>query len=182
MAADPGPAGAHQSAGAARDLEIEIAVLDDRWDNVRQLRGIAERAAACAVEQSNADTGRAELSLVFSNDQRIRVLNEDYRGKPSATNVLSFPAELPAKALAGQERLLGDVVFAFETITGEARAQGKTFENHLCHLIVHGVLHLLGYDHESDSCAQEMEALETTALALIGVPNPYENDSSARDS
>ena len=118
----------------------------------------------------------AELSLVFSNDERVQELNADYRGKPKPTNVLSFPSNLPGELPAGQEKLLGDVIVAFETISREASEQGKTLENHLCHLIVHGVLHLLGYDHEIDSSADKMEALEIAALAHMSVPNPYKCD------
>ena len=91
--------------------------------------------------------------------------------------MLSFPSGDDGAGDDDRERLLGDVILAFETINREAREQGKTFENHLCHLIVHGVLHLLGYDHEDDPGAEEMESLEISALAQIGVPNPYERNS-----
>ena len=158
-------------------LSVDFALLDARWEQVDDLCEMAERAAKSAFKRSGAAHGHAaEVSVVFNNDEGVGRLNGDYRGKPKATNVLSFPAGGPVAPEAGQVRLLGDVVLAFETINREAQAQGKTFENHFCHLIVHGVLHLLGYDHESDSCARKMEALEISALALIGVPNPYEDN------
>ncbi len=158
-------------------VHIDITMLDDRWQGVPNLDRLAEDAALTAIAHGSVDPGSAELSLVFSNDERVRELNADYRGKPMATNVLSFPADLPGEQSPGQDRLLGDVVVAFETISREAEAQGKTFENHLCHLIVHGVLHLLGYDHEIDSSADKMEALEIAALAHMNVPNPYKCDT-----
>lgn len=158
-------------------VHIDIAVLDDRWQGVPDLYRLAEDAALNAIAHGGVGSGPAELSLVFSTDERVRELNADYRGKSTATNVLSFPADQPGEQSPGQDRLLGDVVVAFETISEEAEAQGKTFENHLCHLIVHGILHLLGYDHEVDSSADKMEALEIAALAHMNVPNPYRCDT-----
>ncbi|MGI9413022.1 MAG: rRNA maturation RNase YbeY [Hyphomicrobiales bacterium] len=155
---------------------VDIARLDGRWDVVADLDAVANRAAAAAVAAGEFDHPNAELSLVFADDERISALNLAYRQKASATNVLSFPTGDEPEDGDSRERLLGDVVLAFETITREAREQGKTFENHLCHLIVHGVLHLLGYDHEDDPGAAEMEYLEISALAQIGVPNPYERN------
>ena len=155
---------------------VDIARLDARWDEVPDLEAVARRAAAAAAQAGVLDRPNAELSLVFTDDERISALNLAYRQKSTATNVLSFPTgETPAED-EGQERLLGDVVLAFETITREAVEQGKTLENHLCHLIVHGVLHLLGYDHEDDPSAAEMEKLEISALAQVGVPNPYQSN------
>ena len=155
------------------ELHIDIAVLDERWKEVADLDRLVRTAALTAVAHGASGAEPAELSLVFSNDARIQELNSDYRSKPAPTNVLSFPSSLPGDIPEGQTKLLGDVVVAFETISHEASAQGKTFENHLCHLIVHGVLHLLGYDHEIDSSADKMEALEIAALAQMNVPNPY---------
>ena len=155
---------------------VDITRMDARWDGVPGLDEVARRAAAAAAEAGVFDDPNAELSLVFTDDERISALNLAYRQKSSPTNVLSFPTgEEPAEA-DGRERLLGDVVLAFETINREAAEQGKTLENHLCHLIVHGVLHLLGYDHEDDPSAAEMENLEISALAQIGVPNPYRSN------
>ena len=164
------------SADARGAPVIDIAIDDVRWNEVQELGDLARRAVGCALGSAeNAQERGPEVSLVFTNDAAIAVLNEQYRGKPSATNVLSFPSGAPLTQ--GADVLLGDVVVSFETINSESQAQGKSFENHLCHLIVHGVLHLLGYDHQTDSCAASMEALEISALAQIGVPNPYESNS-----
>ena len=164
--------------GAGKDAApiIDVSVEDERWREVAGLQNLIEQAVGSALDCADgAPVTRAEISLVLANDAQIAGLNQRYRGKSSATNVLSFPSGAPAAA--GTAMLLGDVVVSFETINRESREHGKSFENHLCHLIVHGVLHLLGYDHEIESCAETMEALEISALAQIGVPNPYEYNS-----
>ena len=112
-----------------------------------------------------------EVSLVFADDARIRGLNRQYRGKDRPTNVLSFPA-----ASLGSGRLgppLGDIVLARETIAAEATAEGLDFADHLTHLIIHGFLHLVGYDHETDDEAAVMEQLETAILGRLGIADPY---------
>ena len=113
---------------------------------------------------AHQDIVQAEASVVLSDDSFIQTLNSYYRKKDSPTNVLSFPQELP---------LLGDIVLAHETIAREADEQGKSFEEHLTHLSIHGTLHLLGYDHIDDDDAQEMEALEVEILESLNVKNPY---------
>lgn len=114
----------------------------------------------------------SELSLVFTDDAQIRTLNAGYRGKDKPTNVLSFPA-FPAKRGAPLPPMLGDVVLASETIRREAALEGKPLDHHIAHLIIHGFLHLIGYDHETDAEADEMESLERRALALLAIPDPY---------
>ena len=109
----------------------------------------------------------------LSDDAEQRGLNRTYRGKDCSTNVLAFPQTAPAAADPGTPLLLGDVVLAFETVRREAAAQGKPFADHLCHLVVHGVLHLLGFDHEAAAEAAAMEAREVTILAGLGVRDPY---------
>jgi probable rRNA maturation factor len=105
------------------------------------------------------------LSVVLADDAFVRDLNHTYRGKDKATNVLSF---------AGEGDELGDVVLAYETVKREAKAQGKSFVRHTAHLVVHGCLHLAGYDHKDAHDADKMEALEISVLAKFGFPNPYE--------
>ena len=111
----------------------------------------------------------------MTDDDAIRRLNRQWRGRDAATNVLSFPATNPGEAAT--PRLLGDIVIAFETTRDEAAAAGKPFLHHLCHLAVHGFLHLLGYDHESDDEAETMERLEREILTRLDMPDPY----AARD-
>lgn len=115
-----------------------------------------------------------EIGITLADDAAQRQLNDAWRGADRPTNVLAFPAWEPGTALPeGAPVLLGDVVLAFETIAREAAEQGKPVADHLSHLVVHGVLHLLGYNHASDAEAVAMEALETSILASLGVPDPY---------
>ncbi|MGH7122804.1 MAG: rRNA maturation RNase YbeY, partial [Stellaceae bacterium] len=117
-------------------------------------------------------TRRTEVSVVLADDALLRRLNRQWRRIDAATNVLSFPSldqELPPRA----PFLLGDVVVAYETVSREAQEQGKELADHLRHLVVHGVLHLLGYDHDEPGEAEQMEALETQVLARLGVADPY---------
>lgn len=107
-----------------------------------------------------------ELSIVLSDNKEVQRLNRDYRGKDKPTNVLSFPVPQPAP-------LLGDIVLAYETIRDEALQKNIAFEDHVAHLLIHGFLHLQGYDHIEESSAAEMEALEIKALALLNIDNPY---------
>jgi probable rRNA maturation factor len=128
-------------------------------------RAIAQAAAAVTP---SAD---AELAVVLTNDAAIRTLNRQWRGLDAPTNVLSFPT---AASVRGESPIhLGDIVIAHETTAREAEADGKPLAHHLAHLAVHGFLHLLGYDHESEADADAMEQLERTILARLGVPDPY---------
>ena len=119
--------------------------------------------------------GPLEVSVVFTDDAEQRGLNRDYRHKDSATNVLSFPNmdDEPGPGPADLPRLLGDVVLARETVAREAAEQGKTLADHTAHLLVHGVLHLAGFDHQDDEEAAEMEALERRVLGELGIADPY---------
>ena len=159
-------------------LKLALMVEDQRWPDEATLTALAETALQAAFAVADEDLpAHTEVSLVFTNDENIKRLNNDWREKDKATNVLSFPAmsedewdmvdELP-------EILLGDIILAYETIEREAIEAEKTFDNHLSHLLIHGFLHLLGYDHEEATMAEEMEALEILALAKIDIENPYE--------
>lgn len=142
------------------DVVIDISRLAEGWPEVE----VARTVAAALSEVAGANRG--ELSVVLSDDAQVRTLNRDYRGKDRPTNVLSFP--MPAGS-----GLMGDVIFARETLTREADAQGKSFADHFAHLLVHGVLHLQGFDHRDDAEAEAMEAIETRVLAGLGIANPY---------
>ena len=152
-------------------IDIDITVEAGDWQGEQAFHELASRAVAAALAELGLD-GTSELSLLFTDDAHIRVLNRDWRGKDKATNVLSFPAfeASPGEPLAP---MLGDIVLALETISAEAALEEKPFEHHLSHLIVHGFLHLLGYDHEETEEAEEMEALERRILARLAIPDPY---------
>lgn len=126
--------------------------------------------AALAVAPIKPFPG-AELSLLLTDDRRIRIVNRDWRGFDKATNVLSFPAA-PADRIAASP-VLGDIVIAYETVAREAETEGKSVADHFSHLVIHGLLHLLGEDHETEAEAQRMEGLEVAALARLGIADPY---------
>jgi probable rRNA maturation factor len=127
-----------------------------------------ERALASALEAAaKAEGVGGTVSLLLGDDLSVAALNKEFRGKDGATNVLSFP---PAMAEPG---FLGDIALAAETIVEEAQFQGKSFENHAAHLVVHGFLHLLGYDHMEPADAEKMEARERAILMSIGIEDPY---------
>ena len=151
---------------------VDIMVEAGAWQDEPALSQVIERAiaAAMAVARPHAAPG-AELSLVFSDDAHVLRLNRQYRGKDSPTNVLSFPAPGARPGVIGP--LLGDIVFAHETVAREAVEQRLAFADHLTHLIVHGFLHLLGYDHEEDGEAAVMEGMETRILGNLGIADPY---------
>jgi probable rRNA maturation factor len=117
--------------------------------------------------------------VVLADDAEQQRLNSLFRGKDAPTNVLAFPAWEPGmRSPPGAPLSFGDIVLAFETVAGEADEQGKPFADHLRHLIVHGVLHLLGHDHQAADAASIMESLETVILAELGVPDPYRDDAA----
>ena len=143
----------------------------------------AVREVATATLRAGANTLAApegvEVSLVLADDAAMRALNRDYRGRDAPTNVLAFPQHetLGAPAHPGPV-LLGDVVLALETVRREAAAQGKSTVDHARHLVVHGILHLLGYDHDAESAAADMERRETAILAGLGIADPYAGDTA----
>lgn len=135
---------------------------------------IVARAAEAALAGVEAATdGPAELTVLLTDDAAIRVLNRDWRGQDKPTNVLSFPGDPAMPVPPGAPRHLGDVAIALETLLAEAAAQGRAPADHLAHLVVHGVLHLLGHDHRDEAEAEAMESLETAILAGLGVADPY---------
>lgn len=156
-------------------MKIEILVRSRHWRKQPGAAATIRKAISAAAKA--ASTRRAELAIVLSDDSAIRALNRDWRGKNAPTNVLSFPAAVPGKGRRASP-YIGDIVLAFRTTAREAVAEGKPFRHHLAHLAVHGYLHLIGYDHETDRAAHRMERLERTILARIAVPDPY----AARDA
>lgn len=146
---------------------VEVIVESPRWNEHPTAEDTVRRAIEAAAPATERD---AEVAVLLADDEAVRAMNLRWRGKDAATNVLSFPA--PAAA-PGTPRMLGDIVVAYETTAQEARAQGIPFDHHLGHLVVHGFLHLLGYDHESDAEADKMEGLEREILKRLAIPDPY---------
>jgi len=153
---------------------VEIRIAGGDWKSaLGDIMTVARRAAeeAWRAAGDSAGPGSAELSLVFADDAFVAELNATYRGKSEPTNVLSF--SLDAEAEPDQTRLLGDGVLAFETVRREAKRDGKSLSAHVSHLVIHGILHLLGHDHESAEEASAMEALEIGAMTELGFADPY---------
>lgn len=152
-------------------VDIDIFVEAGDWPAEAELTRLVDRAVAAAFAETGA-AGVSELSVVFSDDAHIRTLNAEWRGKDKPTNVLSFPA-FPFPKGGKLPPMLGDIVLASETVASEAALEDKPLENHITHLVIHGLLHLLGHDHETDAEAEEMEAIERAALARLAIPDPY---------
>lgn len=161
---------------------IEVTVEAQAWhaavtDPDQHCRRVV---AAVLAREPDLAHRTAEVSVLLTDDRRVRELNRAYRGKDKATNVLSFPAdEAPHGSVPDYPRLLGDIVVAFETTEREAQAEDKSVRDHLAHLVVHGTLHLLGHDHEDDAQALAMEALEVEVLAALGIADPYRGEAAA---
>jgi probable rRNA maturation factor len=153
----------------------EVLVVAGCWQSEPNAEAVIERAIAAAAETVDEDVAEAEVAVMLTDDTGIRTLNSNWRGIDRPTNVLSFPALQPeGERKAGDApRMLGDIAIAYETLRREADEEQKPFDHHLSHLAVHGFLHLIGYDHERDADAEEMEALEQKILAQLGIPDPY---------
>lgn len=152
-------------------LTLDVVVESALWDAQSSAEDIIRGAidAAAAQVKAPAATPAGEIAILLTDDSAIRALNRQWRQQDKATNVLSFPS--PAADFDAAH--LGDIVIAYETLAREADAEGKPFAHHLAHLAVHGYLHLIGYDHMTDSEAADMERLETSVLATLGIPDPY---------
>ena len=163
-------------------MMLEIALeTDEEWDSSRSWEPLVRNAIEAAVAESAfpqlAEERPVEISVTLTGDDEVRALNARWRGKDKPTNVLSFPMaderDLTAN-IAEAELLLGDIVLAHGVCGREAEEKRVPFQEHATHLVVHGTLHLLGYDHERDDDAADMEAREVRALKRLGITNPYE--------
>ncbi len=152
---------------------IDVMVQSPRWKKQPRAAATVRKAIQAAAKATS--TRHPELAIVLTDDSAIQALNRDWRGFDKPTNVLSFPA-----TKSNADNSLGDVIIAFQTVAREATSEGKPFKNHLAHLAVHGFLHLLGYDHETDRDARRMERLEVKILAGLGVPDPYVEHDTKR--
>ncbi|WP_071672482.1 rRNA maturation RNase YbeY [Nioella nitratireducens] len=162
---------------------VDVICEAPEWE-AADLETLAEQACRAALTWLALDPSRFEISLLACDDARIANLNADFRGKPQPTNVLSWPAdeidlplgappEMPDPGPDGPPYELGDIAIAYQTCQREAKDQDKPFADHVRHLLVHGTLHLLGFDHINDADAAVMEGIETRVLATLGVPDPY---------
>jgi probable rRNA maturation factor len=153
------------------DIVVDIAVESPLWEAFGEASAVATRAIKTALQFADPDLPEeTEISLLLCDDAFVQELNRRWRGQDKPTNVLSFPA---AEDEGFERLLLGDIAVAYETMAREAEAEGKSLKAHFCHLTVHGLLHLLGYDHETDAEADEMEDLERKILAALGIDDPY---------
>ena len=144
---------------------VTLVIEDEHWRAAR-IQAPLKRAAAAAARAARL---KGAFTILLAGDARLKALNHDFRARDKATNVLSFPS--------GEAGYAGDIAIAYGVTAAEARAEGKRFADHARHLVVHGVLHLIGYDHEDDGDAERMESLERALLAGLGVPDPYADDS-----
>jgi probable rRNA maturation factor len=150
-------------------IDIDIAIEAGAWNAVDEISALVRKAVDAALAASGETlTADTEVSIVLCDDAFIQALNAKWRGEDKPTNVLSFPADFEGHAPA-----LGDIVIAYETVAREAAEENKSLRDHLSHMIVHGFFHLLGFDHEDEAEAEEMEAAEVKALAALGIASPY---------
>jgi probable rRNA maturation factor len=153
-------------------VQVSVQKAAPGWKAVSGATAKVRRAARQAVAMAGvAVMPGAEIAVLLADDARIREVNRQWRTKDKPTNVLSFPGAPPAKIT--QTPFLGDIILAFETMAAEAVAEDKPLEDHMMHLVVHGVLHLLGYDHMTPGEAERMEKLESSILASLDIPDPY---------
>jgi probable rRNA maturation factor len=164
-------------------MPVEIVVEDPRWADLAPL---ADRACDATLSALGLDPSVWDVSLLACDDARIATLNADFRGKPQPTNVLSWPSEERGAQMAGEAPFapdptdpeLGDIAIAYDTCAREATDMGKSLPDHATHLIVHGILHLLGYDHERDADALLMEGIESQILGNLGLDDPYRDNGT----
>ncbi|MEJ6403650.1 rRNA maturation RNase YbeY [Yoonia sp. 2307UL14-13] len=158
-------------------MSVDVITEDDRWTDMAAL---AQTATDAALERLGLEPSVFEISILACDDARIATLNADFRGKARATNVLSWPSDERAAGIDGEMPLLpepqtelGDIAIAYGTCAREAAEAGKSMKDHTIHLLIHGTLHLLGFDHERDRDAALMEGLETEILGKLGISDPY---------
>jgi probable rRNA maturation factor len=171
------PASVAMPAASSAGHALEVAIEDDRWSEHPFAAEAAESAIAAMLASGASGIKRfGAATVLLDNDAHVAALNMDFRGKPQATNVLSFPSGAlsgTGAAVPGDPTYAGDVIIARETVEREASEMGIPVIHHLQHLVIHGLLHLVGYDHLTDRDAAVMEALETRILATLGVADPY---------
>ena len=175
----PPESGAASEDGEPSRTCTDIMVEDGRWLSVAGLSDLIDKLAAEALRAAELSPDRCSVSIALLSDAEVQGLNKAFRGTDAPTNVLSFPSSA-TMFVAGQDgpQFLGDVALAYETVVSEASAQTKTPLHHAAHLVVHGVLHLAGFDHDGDTDAERMEQTECAILARFGIPDPYRDDAA----
>lgn len=163
---------------AAPDAQIDVAIQDPAWEDIAGIEGLVTTTVRTALAMARIPSAvqgkKLEISFMLANDDLIHILNREYRGKDNPTNILTFAAlDDEQQSFAPDVISLGDVILSVQTIDREAKEQGKFLRDHVTHLVVHGTLHLLGYDHKEEDQATDMETLEIRVLEKLGVQNPY---------
>ncbi|MDD9332199.1 MAG: rRNA maturation RNase YbeY [Bartonella sp.] len=153
-------------------ISIDITIESAKWNNEKMLYNITENALVTTLQHLSLNEITSELSLLFTDDTHMAQINARWRNHNKPTNVLSFPA-FPLKAGQNPKLTLGDIVIAQETVMREAEEEKKSFQDHLTHIIIHGILHLLGYDHQTNDEANQMEKLEKEILQKLTIKDPY---------
>jgi probable rRNA maturation factor len=165
------PAASEHAGTPSIDIQIDIQVQSPQWSE----QPLAEQTvrAAIAAAADMLSTAGGEVSIVLTDDSAMQALNRHWRGIDKPTNVLSFPAPKAGDGKMLGDKMLGDIVIAYETLKRECDEEGRIFLHHLAHLTVHGFLHLIGYDHQTDGDADAMEALESKIMHAMQMPDPY---------
>lgn len=151
-------------------MELLIDVEDERWNTIAHHEEKLREAAQALAGRKPLS---GEINLILIDDATMQALNKSWRGKDKPTNVLSFPAPAGLTIPPGEKAPLGDIAMSYDTLAGEALRDHKSLSDHMVHLFIHGLLHLLGHDHETEAEALEMEALEVEILSGLGIANPY---------
>lgn len=155
-------------------MNIMIEVEEPSWITLDDIEAIARNAVQTAAKSAGFDAQNGEIAVLLTDDPSMAEINATWRGKATTTNVLSFPSPPDLPVPTGEARPLGDIVLAYGVVVSEAERQGKSLRDHVIHLIVHGTLHLAGFDHETEVEAREMEKMEVDILSSLGVRDPYE--------
>jgi probable rRNA maturation factor len=173
---DSSPSGAESEPpqpGPTGLMSVDVIEEEADWSAVEDPAAAVREAAFAAARFSETGLAGTNAAIALASDGAVAALNASYRGKAAPTNVLSFPVAPPPHGVARAEPFLGDVILAAETVAREAAEMGIPARHHLQHLVVHGLLHLTGFDHDTDLAAERMEALETRILATLAIPDPY---------